>query len=308
MEKYENVVSSLSGDREEDEKTLEPFHYIFRIPGKNIRNKLGRALNQWFNIPEDKLEIILEMTQIIHTCTLLLDDIEDDADLRRGIPVAHKVYGLAHTINAANYAAFIALEKVFALDHSEALKIYTHCTLELFRGQGIEMYWRTHSICPSEAAYKKMTIQKTGALFKLIVLLMQKFSNWKENITSLVENFGLYFQIRDDYCSLYLREYAEKKSYCEDLTEGKFSFPIIHAIRSHPEDTRVINILKQRTRDHDVKQYCIKILEKYGSFAYTRTVLEELDLKIRDEIQRLKGNPVLLQFLDQLMNWKDESA
>ena len=45
-------------------------------------------------------------------------------------------------------------------------------------------------------------------------------------------NLGLYFQIRDDYCNLSLKEYSENKSFCEDLTEGKFSFPIIHAIQT----------------------------------------------------------------------------
>ena len=51
---------------------------------------------------------------------------------------------------------------------------------------------------------------------------------------------GLYFQIRDDYCNLSLKEYSENKSFCEDLTEGKFSFPIIHAIQSQSQDKQVL--------------------------------------------------------------------
>lgn len=51
---------------------------------------------------------------------------------------------------------------------------------------------------------------------------------------------GLYFQIRDDYCNLSLKEYSENKSFCEDLTEGKFSFPIIHAIQSQDTDKQVL--------------------------------------------------------------------
>lgn len=59
----------------------------------------------------------------------------------------------------------------------------------------------------------------------------------------VVNNFillGLYFQIRDDYCNLSLKEYSENKSFCEDLTEGKFSFPIIHAIQTQTNDKQVL--------------------------------------------------------------------
>lgn len=55
---------------------------------------------------------------------------------------------------------------------------------------------------------------------------------------------GLYFQIRDDYCNLSLKEYSENKSFCEDLTEGKFSFPIIHAIQSQSQDKQVLREYK----------------------------------------------------------------
>lgn len=48
-----------------------------------------------------------------------IDDIQDNSVLRRGIPVAHNIYGVASTMNAANYAIFIALEKVLALNHVE---------------------------------------------------------------------------------------------------------------------------------------------------------------------------------------------
>ncbi|XP_076646183.1 geranylgeranyl pyrophosphate synthase quemao isoform X2 [Halictus rubicundus] len=246
---------------------------------------------------------------MLHTSSLLIDDIQDNSVLRRGIPVAHNIYGIASTINAANYALFIALEKVIALNHPESTQVYVEQLLELHRGQGMEIYWRDNYICPSETAYKQMTIQKTGGLFNLAVRLMQLFSNCKEDFTPLAGIIGLYFQIRDDYCNLLLQEYAENKSFCEDLSEGKFSFPILHAIQSHPEDRQLMNILRQRTKDIDVKRYCINLLEKFGSFAYTKAVLEELDQKARNEIQRLGGNPLLITLLDEiLLNFKDNNA
>ena len=63
---------------------------------------------------------------------------------------------------------------------------------------------------------------------------MQLFSNntsADSDFVALTSLLGLYFQIRDDYANLCLEEYSNNKSYAEDLTEGKFSFPILNAIR-----------------------------------------------------------------------------
>ena len=62
--------------------------------------------------------------------------------------------------------------------------------------------------------------------------------------------------------NLQSEEYANNKSFCEDLTEGKFSFPIIHAIRHNPSDRRLINILKQRTDKDSIKMYAVQYMEQ----------------------------------------------
>jgi len=88
----------------------------------------------------------------------------------------------------------------------QATKVYTEQLLELHRGQGMEIYWRDSFTCPSEADYKLMTVRKTGGLFMLAIRLMQLFSSNKEDYSKLTAILGLYFQIRDDYCNLSLKE------------------------------------------------------------------------------------------------------
>ncbi|XP_026322482.1 geranylgeranyl pyrophosphate synthase [Hyposmocoma kahamanoa] len=191
-----------------------------------------------------------------------------------------------------------------------ATLVYTEQLLELHRGQGMEIYWRDNFQCPSEEEYREMTIKKTGGLFMLAIRLMQLFSENKSNFSKLSAILGLYFQIRDDYCNLCLQEYSENKSYCEDLTEGKFSFPIIHAIRNQDGDqnqNQVLHILRQRTRDVEVKRYCISLLERLGSFRYTRETLHRLDCEARAEVSRLGGNPHLDALLDELLSWRRDN-
>lgn len=171
----------------------------------------------------------------------------------------------------------------------------------------MELYWRDNYHCPSEDEYKQMTVRKTGGLFNLAVRLMQLFSGeTRTDYAELTSLLGLYFQVRDDYANLCMEDYASNKSFAEDLTEGKFSFPIVHAIRQHPEDTQIMNILRQRTTDIEVKKYCVSLLEKSGSFAYTLRTLEDLDQKVREQVEKLGGNVNLMALMDELKNWQQK--
>jgi geranylgeranyl diphosphate synthase type 3 len=102
------------------------------------------------------------MLKPCNTLHCRIDDIQDNSILRRGIPVAHSIYGVAGTINAANYVLFIALERVLSLNHPEATTVYTEQLLELHRGQGMEIYWRDSYTCPSVEEYQQMTKRSKG--------------------------------------------------------------------------------------------------------------------------------------------------
>lgn len=287
-------------DARQEQILKEPYNYILQVPGKGVRLKLSQAFNYWMKIPEDKLEIIAEVTQMLHNASLLIDDIEDNSKLRRGIPVAHSIYGVAHTINAANYIYFQGLQKVLSLKHPETTTIFTEQLILLHQGQGMDIWWRDNFVCPTEDEYKEMVLKKTGGLFGLAIRLMQLFSEDKRNFKPLTDTLGLYFQIRDDYANLQSKQYTANKSYCEDLTEGKFSYPIIHGIHSNPDSQQVLSILRKRTEDCDIKKYCVEHLEKCGSFAYTKEVLLELESRARDQIKELDGNPFLSTMIEEL--------
>jgi geranylgeranyl diphosphate synthase type 3 len=101
---------------------------------------------------------------------------------------------------------------------------------------------------------------------------------------------GLIFQVCDDYLNLSDTTYSKNKGLCEDLTEGKFSFPIIHSIRANPSNVQLINILKQRTKDDEVKVYAVKYMESTGSFSHTRKVVAQLRDKAYTMIDEIDGD------------------
>eukprot|EP00753_Platysulcus_tardus_P020433 PLAT8049.1.p2 GENE.PLAT8049.1~~PLAT8049.1.p2 ORF type:complete len:210 (-),score=89.64 PLAT8049.1:191-820(-) len=190
------------------------------------------------------------------------------------------------------------------------MQVFVFELLNLHRGQGQDILWRDTGSCPTEEEYKRMVLDKTGGLFRLAVGLMAALSEEadKDAYTPLVNALALYFQIRDDYVNLASPKYQRNKSFCEDLTEGKFSFPIIHAILSNPSDHRILSILKQRTDDESIKRFAVDYLIKQGSIAYTREVLATLRDDCLSAIDELGGHrklSALLLDLDRQLDDED---
>ncbi|KAI7118617.1 geranylgeranyl diphosphate synthase 1 [Hortaea werneckii] len=311
-----------------------PFDYLESHPGKSVRTHLINAFNAWLRVPAPSLTIITNVVGMLHTASLLIDDVEDSSSLRRGVPVAHQIFGPAQTINSANYIYFLALQELGKLNNPECVRIYTEELLCLHRGQGMDLFWRDTLTCPSEEDYLEMVGNKTGGLFRLAIKLMcaespshnlmvgvananlhlspvqqppqpqpkqqQEEPEEAEHATPshrpqavpsspsasppptdyipLVNTIGLLFQILDDYKSLASSPYASTKGlFAEDLTEGKFSFPIIHSIRADPSNLVLINILRQKTSDEEVKKFAVRYMDQAtGSLGYTRRVLRGL--------------------------------
>ncbi|BCR97151.1 FPP/GGPP synthase family protein [Aspergillus luchuensis] len=275
---------------ENERIVMGPYDYMLQHPGKDIRRQLINAFNMWLKVPPESLSIITKVVAMLHTASLLIDDVEDNSILRRGIPVAHNIYGTAQTINSANYVYFLALQEVQKLNNPAAIDIYVQELLNLHRGQGMDLFWRDTLTCPSEDEYLEMVGNKTGGLFRLAVKLMQAESSSGKDCVSLVNVMGLIFQICDDYLNLSNTTYTKNKGLCEDLTEGKFSFPIIHSIRSNPGNHQLLSILKQKTKDEEVKLYAVSYMESTGSFAHTRDVVRELRAKALTLIQAIDGD------------------
>lgn len=232
--------------------------------------------------------------------------------LRRGIPVANSIFGVAQTINSANYVYFKALQDVAHMGNPKLIEIFTEELLNLHRGQGMELYWRDSLTCPSEADYLEMVDNKTGGLFRLAIKLMQAESatdmyvlyHFTTNLpmkqppnssysdcTPLVTTVGILFQILDDHLNLSPTSgYSDLKGLCEDLTEGKFSFPVIHAIHADPHNNILMNILKQKTEAEEVKRFAVKYMGEKGSFEYSKGVIEELREKAEGMVKELEGS------------------
>ncbi|KAF2071531.1 hypothetical protein CYY_007156 [Polysphondylium violaceum] len=287
---------------ENDYSLLEPYRYICESSGKGFRNILIKAFDYWLNVGENKVKEVSEVVQGLHMASLLIDDIEDNSKLRRGNPVAHTIYGVPQTINSANFVYFLMIDQCNRLGSPVATSIFIEEVIRLHRGQGYDIMWRDNNRCPTEEEYMRMVSEKTGGLFRLGLRLLQTFSENKTDYSQFIEDLGLYYQIRDDYINLISVDYHSNKSFCEDISEGKFSFPIIHAINSNLNDKRLLMILKQKTEDHQIKTHALDYIQKVGSIEYTRNILKKYEEKLYSQIKQLGGNPILEEMVTKLSN------
>ncbi|OWZ51895.1 geranylgeranyl diphosphate synthase, type III [Cryptococcus neoformans] len=304
---YSNLRQTITDPKwsESQENILmEPYIYISQNPGKEIRSKLIDAFNQWLEVDKDDLKVITKVVRMLHNASLLMDDVEDNSELRRGLPVAHAIYGVPQTINAANYVYFLAFQELLQLRSGvmgkgkdkelDLVVAVNEELLQLHRGQGMDLFWRDSLTCPTEKEYIDMVLGKAGGLLRLAVKLMMAKSDSNVDYVPLVNLISVWFQIRDDYMNLQSPAYKSNKGFCEDLTEGKFSFPVVHGVRADTSNRQILNVLQKRTSSTDLKQHIVDYLDNHTkSFHYTRKVLTELEAQIMEEIKVLGGNEKL---------------
>lgn len=303
LNEFNNLNKNLEFNWNSSNEQLlsEPFIYLNSNQGKQFRLKLIGAFNYWLKLDNHHLTIITQVIDKLHNASLLIDDIEDDSDKRRGLPVAHRIYGIPSTINTANYIYFQALSDLNSLNDLNLINIVNDELINLHRGQGMDLYFRDNHICPSTKEYLEMVNNKTGGLLRLAGRLMLSKSSSNLNLIPLINIIGVLFQIRDDYCNLFEISYTKNKGFAEDISEGKFSYPIIHGILTDTQSNQIINILKQRTKDDDLKLYLVNYLNtKTKSADFTLSVINHLHKQAIDEINELGGNNDLISILNDL--------
>ncbi|RAL66218.1 hypothetical protein DID88_005890 [Monilinia fructigena] len=287
---------SQSGD---DKIVLEPYKYTSSLPASNSRDYLLDALNCWYFVPNNSMAIIRHIVGIIHNTSLILDDIEDGSPVRRGFPSAHIVFGASQAINSATYQYVRCLQFVMALS-KESIDCFTHTLSQLHIGQSQDLHWTFHCQAPSLDEYFKQTEYKTGGLFRMAAGMMRAEATKNHDLDTdkLMKILGKYYQLRDDYNDLVASTNGAKKDMdiiYNDLDQGSFTFPIIHALEKEVEkgDAELISILRSRKWNQGIispetKKLAVKKIEDMGSFTYAKGVLYELHAEVERELGMLE--------------------
>ena len=303
-------------------KTIaEPIWDILERGGKRWRpvlfllvcEALGKKAEDYFDFAI--------ISEVVHNGTLIIDDIEDASEFRRGKPSTYKLFGMDVAANVSNAMYYLPLLVFFAyrdqLSVGKANKIYEIYVQEMINlslGQAIDIAWHKGLLKideVSENQYLQMCAYKTGALSRMSVRMAAVLSDASEDATERLGRFaeaiGVAFQIQDDVLDLGEWEFAEKKGgRGQDITEGKRSLIVVHTLKvAGPKDRqRLIKILSMHTASQKLRDEAIQIMEKYDSIDYAKKFAQKLVADAWEEVDKLlldsnakKGINEFVQFL-----------
>jgi ophiobolin F synthase len=287
----------------------DPVSYVRSMASKNVRSQFVDAINFWLGVPRETIDTIKDAVSTLHHSSLILDDIQDQSLLRRGKIATHQIYGEAQAINSATYMFVEATKRIHALREHNVTSVLLDGLENLFLGQALDLNWKTTIQCPSKDDYLAMVDQKTGSMFRLIFRMLT--SSLSEN-TKPIEMFdklarllGQWYQVRDDYMNLKGGDYTKQKGFCEDLDEGKLSYPIIccHALDPFAGDM-ILGIFRRRSHSTlhtmlpEAKEQILEVMEQSGALCETFSLIKTLQREAEAEITSLeqmhdKANPML---------------
>lgn len=224
-------------------------------------------------LPIDSVYKLTPLVEFVHTASLIHDDIEDSADLRRGKPAAHITFGLDTALNAGSWLYFVAPVSIDNLDlpAEQKLMFYQLYTLELRKlhlGQAMDIFWhREKDVFPTMDEYKAMVKNKTGTLASLAaqtgILASGQTLEIAQQFGDIAANIGIGFQIIDDVINLTTGNVGKKRG--DDIVEGKKSLPILIHIHNNPQDKEKIaslmKIAQEEGIDSSAVEECISVLE-----------------------------------------------
>ena len=239
--------------------------------------------------------------ELLHNGTIIVDDVEDEATMRRGEPALHHVYGHDIALNVGNAMYFLPL-KVIArnpadLSADQRLAAYEMLMAELNRthlGQGMDICWHNdHDLRVGTDEYLEMSACKTGCLGRIVARLAAIITDQppavEEAVARYAELTAVAFQIGDDILDVEhsLGRAGEfGKAFGNDIREGKRTLLVIHALEeSEPARARRLRtILEADENTDDEITEALSILKETSSIDYARERALELAAEARAAI------------------------
>ena len=296
MSDVKEVLGSYSGDItktiEEELSTIVPQNlaeasvYLTRAGGKMLRPALTLITAEAVGgNREDALKSAAAI-ELIHTFSLIHDDIMDQDDMRRGMPAVHKVWGddvailAGDTLFSKAFEIIIGTEGTTSDQNNKALATVADACVKICEGQASDMGFEDR-FDVTEDEYMEMIFKKTGALIAAATKAGAIMGGASDEIIDAMYEYGrligLAFQIQDDYLDLASYEETLGKPIGSDIGKGKMTIIAIKGLDS-VEDDRLLEILKAEENSQDEIDEAIEILTNCGAIEYARNLaLESVD-------------------------------
>jgi octaprenyl-diphosphate synthase len=268
------VEKLIKSDINKEKTILGLYNYIFKSDGKKIRSRLNLiASSSSKNSDRYKLASIIEL---LHTATLVHDDVVDNASTRRGAISVNSLWSNAHGVLIGDYIYSKAFMLMVEIGKKDILAELADATNDISQGELIQLD-AISNIKISLNKLKKISYFKTGRLFeasaKTGAMLAGANKNFIKNISESAKNIGILFQIKDDLLDYSNSSKTGKQSF-QDLKEGKVTYPFFFALKnsSQKEKKQLISFLgNQRLNE----KKALALISKLNGLIKTQQLAEK---------------------------------
>ncbi len=297
-----------------------PLYQYSENAGKRHRPLICYAASLAVGGDPDRATTSAAAIEHFHSAALIHDDIADEAELRRGEPCLHLTEGLGLAINMGDLALSMVNGPVVndpLLDDATKVRVISELiamTCRTVEGQALDLGWARdgrYDITPED--YLTMAIHKTAHYSGAVPLAVGAIVGGAdeaqvEALRSYGLDTGLAFQIQDDLLNLVGTDEAKKKDFRSDITEGKRTLVVVHALQNAEPEARerLIEILSAKERDPEVLAEAVALMEEAGSIDYARTYAEELSQNAKERlVEAIEPSPwrdLLVSMADWFVN------
>ncbi len=251
--------------------------YLIAGGGKRIRPLLLLLSSKALGCESHSRIRLGAVVEMLHTATLVHDDIIDEADTRRGRPSSNTQWGNSKCVLAGDWLYMQSFQTALEERNFRVLDLLISLTQQMVEGELLQIQKLGHLI--NEEEYFDLIYRKTACLFQVSMQLGAVISNpatidgvypFDQQLGEYGRNLGLAFQIVDDVLDLTATEEVLGKPVASDLREGKATLAVIHALErgTGADREQIRTVLADRSFDRVSHPQILEILHRHGSIEY----------------------------------------
>ena len=250
-------------------------HYIISSGGKRIRPLLLLLCARATDYDGDYHYSMAVVIELIHTATLLHDDVVDQSTTRRGQETANELWGNAPSVLVGDFLYSRAFEIMVEPNSMEIMKILSKATNQISEGEVLQLL-NIKNANVTQKEYYRVIERKTACLFKAACQIAGILSNSNQKVIEAMGKFGMHlgnaFQIIDDTLEYESDSSIIGKEVGDDLSEGKVTLPMIYALeKTTKSDKKILTDAIQNADASNINQV-VEILMNVNAFQYSRDI------------------------------------
>lgn len=269
--------------------------YIIKRKGKRVRPILVLLSAELCGGVNEKSYRGATLVEILHTATLVHDDVVDDADTRRGFPSINAVWKNKIAVLMGDYLLSKGLLLSLEHDDFQFLKITSTAVRRMSEGE-LHQIQKSRQLDMDEPTYLRIIGDKTASLLSTCTEIGAASATDDQNLRTRLRDYGEYvgmaFQIRDDLLDFVGRKSITGKPTGLDLSEKKLTLPLIAALAQSPkkESREILTAIKNGGKKMNVRAV-LKFVELYGGIEYASKRAQEYSRRAKECLAPLPSSP-----------------